>query len=132
MSRTIRRKNYEETRNSSWHRAGKKVNGIYTYEDRQWSFMGIYESIICGEVYEFKKFSRMDVYRPMTKEERIDHDKRIYRDRKRYGVPHWYVNLYFEQPLRQYNKRELQKYSRNEDYEPMCLARSRDAMWDWT
>lgn len=120
MSRTIRRKNYEETQNTSWDRVGKKIGGRYVVEEYfRWSD---------DHYYHWSK----DFIRPMTKEERIDHDKRIYRDRKRYGVPHWYVNLYFEKPLRQHNKREIQKYFRNEDYEPMCLVKTRDALRDWT
>lgn len=115
MSKTYRRKNYEQTQNSSWDRAGKKKFGIHA----TWNYDN-YPDLI-------------QVYRVKTKQEQIKAYIRTHCDGDHFkysNVPGWFCNIY-ERGFRQANKREILKYIRQEDYEPMCSANPRDLMWDW-
>jgi len=122
MSRTYRRKNYELTQNTSWDRVGRRVYGFNVERD----FI-----IHHGDRYYFYE----TVYRSATKKEIQDEYKIIHTDNQKSkydNPPSWFVRLYFEKPLRKHNKRELHRFIRNPDYEPMCEKKSRDALWDWS
>lgn len=110
MSRTYRRKHYHLTQNTSWDRRGKKVALQYTKR------VGYYNP----------------TYRKMTEREIVEYEIRTHRDNKRgsYTPPSWFNRLY-ERKFRRMNKRELHKYMRNEEYEPMCMSNPPDTKWDW-
>lgn len=50
----------------------------------------------------------------------------------RLGVPHWYVNLYFERSDRVKTKKELHKWKKNpENYEVLLNRYVKDAGWSY-
>lgn len=121
MSRTFRRKNYEITKNTTWDRIGKKKVGYYQtneepiYDCRKLK-NGSYTCYYCGIAL---------VYYECTKEEarkkcsllHCDNPKNIQSVNKKWG------KFYYKRDLRARNKKELIKYSQNNEYEVMCFAR---------
>lgn len=48
------------------------------------------------------------------------------------GVPHWYVNTFFEKPNRRKTKQELLKWIKNpENYEVLLRKHTKDAGWSY-
>lgn len=116
MSRTFRRKNYEETQGTSWDRKFRRVHGEYTeYDIVLWSHNG------CGGYQQ--------AYRPMTKRERDKEYWRVHADSKSgYGWnprgPWWWLNLH-QREYRRASEREILKFVRDESYEPMIEVKSK-------
>lgn len=121
MSRTFRRKNYEDTQGASWDRAGRKTNGVYTtYDGPYWKPGG-------GRA--------MKVYRPMDARERYKRWRWMHsesRSASERSPNHWHrVNRQKEN--RSIDKQELIKWFKSGgEHEPMCEANPRSCLWDWS
>lgn len=119
MSRTYRRKDYEEVKQNSWDRMGQKKFGKGN----------------CGVDYAYTKSGGLSpIYRELTKEEKKRNFLRYHTDKgKRCGMgrpPRWFLNLR-ERTLRQDNKHELYKFMQDQDYEPMCTEEKQWCWWYW-
>lgn len=125
MSRTIRRKNYEDTQGGSWARNGRKTAGYYTQKDltRHWMDGGDYYYWV------------------------FDHDFRVPTDRE-YGEDYWKLHgdtnshwaydnpgAWWRRDLqksqRQKGRQEIHKFMRNEEYEPIIESRRDKSWWYW-
>lgn len=121
MSRTFRRKNFEDTLGGSWARKGRKTNGIYTtYDGPYWNVGG-------GR--------RMVEYRPMNKQERWHEWRYMHAESSTANVRspgHWYrVNR--QKQNRSIDKQQLVKWFQSGgEHEPMCEANPRSCRWDWS
>lgn len=124
MSRTFRRKGYEEA-NMSW-KSGTKVAGFYTECDV------VFTKVVKGWFIYYK---HAEVYRKPTRQE---HNKEYWRIHSDNHPNQWCPGTFFRKPAnkwnRAFNKNELFKYTKNNDYE--CLfevnPRSCFRMWDWS
>jgi arylsulfatase A-like enzyme len=119
MSRTFRRKNYEETQGNSWGRKGWKTNGYYTAYDGSW--------------YYWNNTGQEVVFRPMNKEEYRHEFLRVHgesRSNNAWTPSRWYRNNK-EVSMRMRNKQELVKYRKDPDYEPMVEDVPPSHYWDW-
>lgn len=100
MSRTIRRKNYESTQNTSWDKQGSKTAGYYTEcEYARWSIRPI-------------------SFREPTKEEYWHKYRAIHADGRSWD---WnlrsYLKRYSNKMVRRLNDAQLHKWVGNPDYE---------------
>lgn len=125
MSRTYRRKNYEDTQGTSWDRKGRKTAGYYTEYDYNDS---------CH--FWHPGWNRGDVtYRPPTQEEYIREHQRIHGESKHanYWTPGKGYKQHRMNENRQINKQELVKWKkRPDDYEPLFEEEPRNHWWDWS
>jgi hypothetical protein len=119
MSRTIRRKNYEEANNTSWDRKGRKTAGFYTEYD-----------------YARDKYGRItseNWYREPTKQElwrakrfaHSDNKPNVFSGSKEHRRNRMKQN-------RMITKSELFKFFKDFDYEPMVEVEPRSCAWDWS
>jgi hypothetical protein len=121
MSRTFRRKNYEDTQGTSWDRQGRKTNGYYSTYD------GLY--------YKPGGGCAMKVYRPMDKRERFHawyyaHGES--RTRSARSPNRWHRQMRNKEN-RSIDKKELiQWFKSGGEHEPMCEANPRSCQWDWS
>lgn len=118
MSRTFRRKNYEETQGRSWNRRGRKTAGYYT----QWD-------------HNSHRSNWADVtYRQPTREEYLKEYLRLHCESKHanyWGPGKGYKQFRMEQN-RRINKQELINWMKYpDDYEPMVEEEPRSHWWDW-
>lgn len=121
MSRTFRRKNYEDTQGTSWDRKGRKTAGYYTE-------------------YDFNDFhgdwNRGDVtYRPPTRAEYIKEYFRIHGESRHANC--WTPGGEYKKSRmkenRSINKEEMVKWKKYpDDYEPLWEAEPRSHWWDWS
>jgi hypothetical protein len=123
MSRTFRRKHYEESRGGSWAVAGFKTNGFFTTCD--WEYVkNAYGYYVRTE----------SIYRPMDKRERWKAIRFAHSDNHRnaHSPSHWY-RLNRQKENRSINKRELSKWFHYAgEYEPMFEENPRSHYWDWS
>lgn len=117
MSRTFRRKGYEDTQGTSWDRKFRKTAGFYTTIDWHYNAHGYW-----------------GVGREPTATERAAEFKRVHGDTHRNA---WTPsrNTYRKEKIirnRMYNKGELHKFVYREDYEPLFQAQPYDSWWDWS
>lgn len=123
MSRTFRRKNYEDVRGRSWDRAGRKTAGFYTHRDcntqRRFGCTGYFKCVW--------------TYRPMTKREWDKEHRRIHGEsHQNYWGPGRPYKQYRMEENRVINKAELVKWKKYpDDYEPMFEEEPRSHWWDW-
>jgi hypothetical protein len=118
MSRTYRRKNYEQAQNTSWDRYGNKVAGYYTESDGDWW-----------------KFSReMRTFRVPTLQEYYHEYWRIHGESRNanYWSPGKWYRLNRMKENRSINKQELARWIKNEEYEPLFEDNPRSCLWDWS
>lgn len=113
MSRTYRRKNIEDTLGSSWDRRGRKYAGFDTICDRYWD--GTFS------VRERTEREKFDFWYWLHGESRSNNERTPNR---------WYRQRRCRQG-RRYSKRELQKFLRDENYEPMANDKDLPHGWDW-
>lgn len=124
MSRTFRRKGYEVA-NMTW-KDGTKIAGFYTETD--WHYIRVQDVEGCC----FKSYKT--TYRKPTRQE---HNKQYWRIHGDNNPNQWCPGRFYRKPTtkwnREFNKNELFKYMRNDEYE--CLfednPRSCFRMWDW-
>lgn len=116
MSRTYRRKNYENTKGSSWRRRGRKVAGFYTVKEHVKFWVesphykaGGYYSSIYGTY----------VYRAPSRDEYNKAWRRIHRDCAESPTVKGYIEYLDACGFRQTCNHELFKFMKNSDYEPM-------------
>lgn len=124
MARTYRRKNIEDALGRSWHRRGRKVAGFRTTVDVNQVFR---------ETAQYYYYSYAVCYRQMTPGEWFKawyglHGESRHSNERTPGK--WYRRQRCVQGRRR-NKRELQKYLHNPDYEPMCERKDLSHLWDW-
>lgn len=123
MSRTFRRKGYEEA-NMTW-KDGTKVAGFYTTCDVEY---------VRYTEDGTKKLEYLYTYRKPTRQE---HNKEYWRihgesNNANYWSPgRWYRNNRMKEN-RMLTKTELFKYMKDADYEVMVEANPRSCLWDWS
>lgn len=121
MSRTIRRKNFEDTIGGSWARKGWKTNGIYTtYNGPYWLATGA---------------RRMPEYRPMDAQERYREWRYMHSESKTANArsPSRWYRTNRQKQNRSIDKAQLIKWFKSGgEHEPMCEANPRSCMWDWS
>jgi hypothetical protein len=117
MSRTFRRKNWEKIRPE---KQGTKCGGYYVE--------------VCKFVLDESSHGGYYPYRPMSKANRNKTYWRIHGESKSPGQ--WGVSgttrKYAEKTLKTYNRSEMHKVLRKEDYEPLLLKKLRGILLYWT
>lgn len=126
MSRTYRRKGYEDTLGNSYDRKGRKTASVYTIFDGY--------GVLCPSRWGGYAYRWIRVYREPTKTE-------LYKRVKWYHGESRHANE--RSPSRDYrkarmvenrniNKRELINWTKHpDDYEPLWEANPRSHWWDW-
>lgn len=122
MSKTFRRKGYEDTQGRSYHRRGRKTAGFYTMKDGHWWGRSAHRSEI-----------NIAVFREPTRQEYYEEFWRIHGDTggRNYWSPGRYYREIRQTENRSINKQELCKWLKNEEYEPLFEANPRSHLWDW-
>ena len=122
MSKTFRRKGYEDTKGRSYDRRGRKTAGFYTEQDGHWWGRSAYRSEI-----------NIAVFREPTRQEYYEEFWRIHGDTggRNYWSPGRYYREIRQTENRSINKQELCKWLKNEEYEPLFEANPRSHLWDW-
>ena len=119
MSRTFRRKGYEKTKNTSWHKQFNSVAGFYTEYDYEWVNTDLYGCCVHG------------TYRKPTKQEFSQKYWDVHAD-GRYGCN--FLGTYFKllnnRQIRRANDREILKWMKNEDHE-VILKTGDDCLDAW-
>lgn len=144
MSRTIRRKNIEDTYGCSWNRRGRKSGGFYsTYDSGEmgkvrWTKRTQYEEdglifVECKTGWSWKR--DCPNYRPMTDQEKNDRYYSLHGESSSANA--WTPSRSYRQMrevrLRTHNKQELIRYMKDpENYEPMVFENPESHMWDWS
>lgn len=123
MSRTFRRKGYEEV-NLHWKK-GTRVAGFYTETD--WHYVG-------RESLEFSvSYISYKTYRKPTRQE---HNKKYWNIHSDNHPNAWSPGrLYRNNRMkenRMLTKGELFRYMKDTDYEVMVEANPRSCLWDWS
>ena len=115
MSRTFRRKGYEKTQGTTWHRKGDKVAGYYTIT-----------------VWEVSWDLGYQEYRAPTDHEYGRKYWEIHGDnhRNEYTPARGYRQFRMHQN-RQITRQELHKYMVDQNYEPMVQEEPISHWWDW-
>ena len=127
MSRTFRRKNYEQTRGASWCRRGWKTNGYYTECEDPWLMRYVETGYywVGGETR----------YRPMTEREKGKEYWRVHRD---HNTPYAWGNEIgkwgrraLQKQQRQRSSIEIKRFFSDHDYEPMIEHKRDQTWWYW-
>lgn len=121
MSRTYRRKNYDDTKGSSWERAYNHAIGLNNNYDVTWEWKG-------------DERVRTYVHRPETKEERRYRIIREHRDNGpgRYNAPKDYRQTLEQQYRRQCEEAIQQGLRGDDDMEVVLPSLKPDnANWNW-
>lgn len=106
MSRTFRRKSGDPS-DRLWHISEhRRIPGTYSYE-RIYYVVG------------------SDQYKKGLAKYRSDSGTHNCKE----PGPSWFRNLTSERPQRRFNRNELRKFMRNEEYEPMIISRDRLDYW---
>lgn len=125
MSRTYRRKNYEDTKRTSWDNRGRKQSGYYN--EPLW-----------GTRYEWSEMYqawhgwnvRTGQTIPLDDHEFYRQYWRLHGDgMKNWDGPNKGWRKYCNKRLRCDGRREMHKYATLEDYEP--IFKTRDQAFDW-
>ena len=119
MSRTFRRKDYEQENNTSWDRKGKKIGGQYAEYDFE-----------C--YYAIGRFHYgQNIYREPTEKEYNKAYWKIHSDGRFWfsGPAKWFRQHQMHQS-RMSDKTELRKYFLDTEYEPMCSHKVIADYWD--
>ncbi len=125
MSRTFRRKGYEATQNTSWDKHGNSVAGYYTESDL------VRRPGYNGPLWYCVNF--LKVYREPTKAERFRKwysahgESRTASERS----PNKWHRQHRQNELRTEARRQLNKFLRNDEYEPIIRAKPTSHYWDW-
>lgn len=119
MSRTIRRKNYENQCGGSWNASGRKLNGVYQIREYVRTPNGYWQQS----------------YRaPRTKREHFEVWRTLHGESSHANA--WSPSRYFRQfrmsENRMINKTELAKWLSNSEYEPLFECEPRSHLWDWS
>ena len=133
MSRTIRCKHYLEEHNSSWDRQYRRVIGDYVkYEYRVIRYSNIDEYGTPGFIY-YHNCHVISAFRPATKLEirKINRDRYGESSHKNQRSPGKEYRSFRHRENRQRDRRELQKFMVNPDYEPMPYEEPISCLWDW-
>lgn len=119
MSRTFRRKGYEQTKGSSWAREGNSVAGYYTQYEYDW-------------VIENGDYVRYAIWRKPTKREYDSKYWDLHSDNHqgRWSVKRWWRNSE-QRKERRFNEKELFRWDFREDYEPMFKNNEDNSLWYW-
>lgn len=124
MSRTFRRKNYEDTQGTSWDRQGRKTNGYYTTNDRE-AARNSHGYFVWG----LKRYRPMDT-REAYKARRWAHGESSTASVR--SPNHWH-RLMRNKENRSIDKKQLIKWFKSGgEHEPMCEANPRSCLWDWS
>lgn len=111
MSRTFRRKNYE---NQCGKHAGSKIAGFYT-------------------VWEYVSWN-LYVYREPTEQEYYDEYWRVHGESRNANA--WTPSRWFrdqrQKHLRTQCKQQIHKFMKNPEHEVICEANPRSHYWDWS
>jgi hypothetical protein len=121
MSRTYRRKGYEQTQNGSWGRLFRKTNGYYTKVDHLYFLDEETDS------WSYQISARIPTKWELWKEVRWAHGD----DHQGSRSPNWWYRHHRMKENRNINNRELHKWITRVDYEPMFEDNPRDCSWDW-
>lgn len=115
MSRTIRRKDYENTQRTSWDRKGNRIAGYYTeYDfDPDWYWLAVYREPTDRERYRAVRWA---------------HGESRARNER---TPGWEYRHNRMRQNRSINKCEIAKWIKNDEYEPMTESNPRSCRWDW-
>ena len=124
MSRTFRRKNYEDTQRSSWDNSGRRTAGFYTQYGLEYEHYLSWE----GEPGLIVTIEN----RAPTREE---YYKKFWYNHGDLGAnrrgPGKMYRRYRNRENRRINNQELHRWARRDNYEPMCESKARDCWWDW-
>lgn len=122
MSRTFRRKGYEEA-NMPW-KEGTKTAGFYTETD--WYS-------VKNKDGSRNMWANYAAYRKPTRDEHNKAYWSIHSDNhpNAWSPGRWYRNNRMKEN-RMLTKTELFKYMKNTDYEVMVEANPRSCLWDWS
>ena len=126
MSKTFRRKNYEDTQGASWDRGGRKRYGYYAQHDYVCSVWNATTNEYVSEGYWY--------YREATTAEMIKEFWRVHGESR--SAQEWSPGRDYRKIRNKENRsitrHELFKFMKNPDeYEPMVEANPRDCHWDW-
>ena len=116
MSRTIRRKNYENENRTSWDNQGRKLFGFYTVS-----------------YYEINSDGRLNcLYRAPTDTEYCNafHKNHSDHGHYRYSNPAKWYRKFKIKKYRQGDKREIRKFMIDKNHEPMCRTIVASDYWD--
>lgn len=125
MSRTFRRKNYEDTQGNSSDRCGRKTAGYYTQDD--WGKVYREDDTSWWYVYNY-------TYREPTERERDEEFWRIHGDTNcswYWNNPSPWVRQYCQKQQRQKARQELSKFYKDTEYEPIIEERRNMSWWYW-
>ena len=114
MSKTIRRKNFEKTQNTSWDKQGSKIAGYYTEADY----------VAYG----------LSCYREPTEQEYFDkyywaHGESKHANQRSPGKSYRKPRT---REWRQKARQELHRFMTREDYEVVLDANPINCWWDWS
>ena len=121
MSRTFRRKHYEDENGSSWDRRGTKIGGFYRRldwlqpDDWPWGGLGWYTFRAPTDQEYFKAYWRNHGDSKTSSSNSPSRWHRRFRCKENRSI----------------NNREIHKFMKDFDYEPMCEADPRSCLWDW-
>ena len=123
MSRTIRRKNYEQEHNNSWRRKGRKCGGMFPQEE----FMSEFQVERWSSIWHMGYY----YYREPTEREYNKAYWEIHSDgRCWFTKPAKWYRQYMMHQSRMSDKTELRKFMADTDYEPMCSDKVTADYWD--
>jgi len=121
MSRTIRRKNFEDTLTTSWDRQGFKTHGLYTKCEAT--------RVVHRQGSRTTVTYVWTTYRAMNKQERFHRWYEFHRESRpsMRGPSRWFRTVRSHK-IRKQEKIELHKFTKDPDHEPMLPPRLR---WEW-
>lgn len=123
MSRTFRRKGYEETQRNSWFNRGRKIAGYYTVSESNGHWRIGTDGYFWHNEYLFRK---------PTEHERNKEFWRIHGDNKYvengFGHPAKFLRQQLHRRARQAAKQELFKFYTDAEYEPIISVKC-DCKW---
>ena len=125
MSRTYRRKNYEDTQRTSWDNRGRKQSGYYNKD--------VYVKVEWWNDY-YKCWHGISVRNgqtvPLDDREFYKRYWRIHNDTVRYWKgPNAWWRRHCNKRMRCNARHELHKFVTREDYDP--VFKTRDSAFDW-
>ena len=114
MSRTYRRKNYEDVQGTSWDRRGRRTNGFYTEVDWNWD---------TGE----------QIYSIPNK---CEHFRLVWWAHGDHGyslrtAPRSWRTIWAKRHRRLNNQELIKWVKKPDDYEPLFENKTRGSWWEW-
>lgn len=128
MSRTYRRKGFEDSKRSSWNNRGRRQAGFYNTEVVLMEYD--YVSPYTGKTYQHQLVDYMS-FVPLSDQEfykeywNIHGDKCGWKDRH---TSKW-IRKVLEKELRQHSRQQIHKFVRNDDYEVVISKVDRKSGW---